>query len=292
MGISELGYLIFGSADVAGWRTLGEKVIGFAVTAVDAGLYFKMDDRDFRIAVVPDAAERLIASGWEVANQATFEKLRAELTAAGTTVTRGDATERTLRKVQDFFWFDDPAGNRVEVYWGFISSFTPFRAPPTGPSAFNTAGIGLGHVVLPAPNLDETQDFYAERLGFALSDIITMKFGPADVRVNFNHCVNVRQHSMALADMPSANGCVHFCVEVATLKDVGMALDRVQAAGHPLVLTLGQHVNDDCVSFYFLSPHGFMIEIGYDSMVKDWSRHSVFETTKASHWGHHFVLNI
>ena len=292
MGIKQLGYLIFGTKDVPTWRTLAETVIGFTTTdGMNGALYLKMDERDYRIVIIPDSSERLIGSGWEVATKSAFDALRGALEGDGVDVTEGTAAESRLRKVQSFFWFSDPAGNRAEVYWGFISSFTPFRAPLTGPSAFNTAGIGLGHVVLPAPDLELTQTFYYEKLGFELSDIINMKFGPADVKVYFNHCHNRRQHSLALAGMPSPNGCVHFCVEVPTLKDVGMALDRVQAAGHPLVLTLGQHINDDCVSFYFLSPHGFMIEIGWDAVLKDWDNHSVFETTRPSHWGHQFVLN-
>ena len=292
MAVRALGYLVFGSGDLPGWRKLAEEVIGFSTTeAEDGALYLKMDERDFRIAIVPRASETLIGSGWEMATQSDFEALRRQLADQGLALTQGTPEERRLRKVQDFFWFPDPSGNRAEVFWGFISAFAPFRAPLTGPSGFNTTDLGLGHVVLPALELEATQDFYVRTLGFALSDIINMRFGPGDVRVLFNHCANRRQHSLALAGMPSANGCVHFYVEMPTLKDVGMALDRVQAAGHPLVLTLGQHVNDDCVSFYFLSPQGFMIEIGWDSVLKDWDSHSVFETTRASHWGHHFVLN-
>lgn len=291
MAVRQLGYLLFGSADIAGWRTLAEEVIGFAATDTDGGaLYLKMDDRDFRIAVLPDQSERLIASGWEVGSQAEFEAVRQALVRDNIEWHEGSAKECAFRKVREFIWFRDPDGNRVELYWGFISAFLPF-CPPKGISAsFVTEGIGLGHVVLPANDLHATQEFYERTLGFGLSDTIKMQFGPGMVDVYFNHCTNARQHSLALAGMPAPNGCVHFCVEMTSLKEVGMALDRVEAGGLPLVLTLGQHVNDDCVSFYFLSPQGFMIEIGYGSVEKDWTRHTVFETTRPSHWGHRFVL--
>ena len=291
MAIRQLGYLIFGSSDVKGWQQLAETVIGLAPSqAGDGSLYLKMDDRDYRIAVVEDKSERLVASGWEMASQADFENARARFTQEGIAWHQCNAAELSFRKVRDCIWLPDPAGNRIELYWGPISAFRPFSAPAGIAATFETGDNGLGHVVLPADDLAASQAFFERTLGFELSDTITMQFGPGLVDVNFNHCANARQHSLALAGMPSPNGCVHFNVEVSSLKELGMALDRVEEAGHPLVLTLGQHVNDDCVSFYFLSPHGFMIEIGFGGMLKDWSRHSVFETTRPSHWGHRFVL--
>jgi 3,4-dihydroxy-9,10-secoandrosta-1,3,5(10)-triene-9,17-dione 4,5-dioxygenase len=291
MSIRELGYLLFGSKDLQGWKTFSETIVGFAASdAPDGALYLKMDERDFRLAILPDDSERLIASGWEVGGQDEFVALRLLLKESGTKVADGTAKDARLRRVQEFFSFSDPSGNRIEVFWGPISDFKPFRSP-AGISSFTTAGLGLGHVVVPAADIEATQAFWSKTLGFNLSDILHLNFGGHDVKLYFNHCRNGRQHSMALAGMPSSNGCVHFMVEVPTLKDVGQALDRVQDAGLPLVMTLGQHVNDDCVSFYFQSPHGYMVEIGCDAVIKDWDRHSVFETTLPSHWGHRFVLN-
>lgn len=288
MAIRELGYLIFASRDLPGWRSFATDVIGLEAADVEGGLYLKMDDRDYRIAVVPAGEERLLACGLEVASKAEFEDMRARLRAAGAPVNAATDEERRLRRVQDFVWTVDPAGNRVEIYWGHISGFKPFRSP-LGIGSFVTSGLGLGHAVLPAENLDEAQAFWTEVLGFGLSDILTMNFGGHDVKLYFNHCANGRQHSVALARMPSPNGCVHFMVEVPTLRDVGRAHDRVVDAGLPFVLTLGQHVNDECVSFYFRTPAGFMLEIGWESVIKDWDRHSVFETTLPSHWGHRYV---
>lgn len=293
MAVQQLGYLIFSSADISGWRALAEEVLGLAASeARNDALYLKMDDRDFRIAVTPGKTERLFASGWELANRAEFNAVRETLTGENVEWRPGSAEECAFRKVKEFVWFLDPDGNRIELYWGFISAFLPFSPPANIDAKFMTDRIGMGHLVLPANDLGALQAFYERMLGFGLSDTIAMQFGPGLVEVTFNHCANTRQHSLALAEMPAPNGCVHFCLEMASLKQVGMALDRVEDAGHPLVLTLGQHVNDDCISFYFLSPQGFMIEIGYGSIHKDWDRHTVFETTRPSHWGHRFVLNV
>ncbi|MCY1460562.1 hypothetical protein D9M71_781310 [compost metagenome] len=44
------------------------------------------------------------------------------------------------------------------------------------------------------------------------------------------------------------------------------------------------------VSFYVWTPGGFALEFGCGGMVKDWENdHVVFETTRGSHWGHHWA---
>jgi 3,4-dihydroxy-9,10-secoandrosta-1,3,5(10)-triene-9,17-dione 4,5-dioxygenase len=291
MSVRELGYVVIGSPNLAEWRSFGEQILGMmAVDGPDGALYLKMDERDFRMAIVPSPDERFVGAGWGVTDKAAFDTLREKLIADGVEMFSPSEAELRLRRVQDCFWFFDPAGNRYEIFWGPVSDFKPFVSP-IGLSGFVTGGLGLGHVVLPALEIEEIYDFVTSKLGFGLSDILTMDFGGHPVKLYFTHCDNGRQHSLALARLPAPNGLVHMMIEMPTLKDVGMALDRVQASGLKIAMTLGQHVNDECVSFYFLSPGGFMIEIGWESIIKDWSRHTVFETTLPSHWGHKFMLN-
>jgi 3,4-dihydroxy-9,10-secoandrosta-1,3,5(10)-triene-9,17-dione 4,5-dioxygenase len=291
MSIRELGYVIFGSPDLEKWRSFGEQILGMAASdGPDGALYLKMDERDYRIAVVPAKEERFLGGGWCVPDKATFDAMRSKLSADGIEITSADAAGLRLRRVQDYFAFSDPDGNCYEIHWGPISDFKPFVSP-IGLSSFVTGALGLGHIVLPALDIERTYQFVTEKLGFRLSDILTLDFGGNEVKLYFTHCDNGRQHSLALARMPVPSRLVHLMIEMPTLKDVGMALDRVEKAGLQLVMTLGQHVNDDCISFYFLSPTGYMIEIGWEGVVKDWSRHTVFETTLPSHWGHKFVLN-
>lgn len=291
MSVSELAYVIFESADIPLWRSFARDVLGMAaVDATDGALYLKMDDRDFRVAVIPGSGERLVATGWAMDSEQSFDNLRSTLDLSG--VGNSSATEDgiRLRRVQDYFSFRDPAGNLHEICWGPISDYAKFVSP-VGVSGFVTGPLGLGHVVLPATNLEEVLAFFVGSMQFELSDIIHFDFGGQPVRVSFTHCNNQRQHSLALAGMGAPNGLVHMMFEVATLRDVGEALDRVEAHGLSLAMTLGQHVNDDCVSFYFISPQGFMLEIGCEGVLKDWTNHVVFETTRPSYWGHKFVLN-
>jgi 3,4-dihydroxy-9,10-secoandrosta-1,3,5(10)-triene-9,17-dione 4,5-dioxygenase len=231
-----------------------------------------------------------MASGWEARTEANFQRVRQALHAAEVAVTPGDSAACALRRVTEMFSFQDPSGNQLEVYWGPISDFGRFVSPVGVPS-FVTGSMGMGHVVLPALNFDATQAFWTNTLGFGLSDILHAPLNPQKPsRIHFMHC-NPRQHSVALAEMPSPADCVHMMLEVTDIDEVGRALDRIQAAGVPLASTLGRHVNDDMVSFYVWTPGGFALEYGCGGAVKDWKKeHTVFETTRGSHWGHQWQM--
>jgi len=289
MKIVELGYLLVGAPDISEWRNFGENVLGaMMVDGPDGALYMKIDERKFRIAILHGQDNGLRVSGWLVPNQDEFGIARSELQAAGVTIADGDATGAALRHVQDYFAFKDPAGHCHEIGWGPISDFAPF-ASPVGVSRFVTENLGLGHVVLAAPEgFDAVYDFWTQTCGFALSDILKLPMPQGHARVSFLHCGNPRQHSLALGEIPFPGGCIHIMLEVGNIVDVGRALDRVEAHGAKLFATLGQHVNDDMVSFYVMTPGGFPLEYGCGGKQVDWSRHVAFETTRGDIWGHKF----
>jgi 3,4-dihydroxy-9,10-secoandrosta-1,3,5(10)-triene-9,17-dione 4,5-dioxygenase len=291
MSITELAYMVIGSPDVAGWKSLAQDVIGFAARETDDGaLFLKMDERDFRIMIVPHEAEHVLATGWAVRDEASYLSLRMKLLATGVELRDENAPRAAQRRTQALCTFKDPAGNAIELCWGIISDFTPFISP-VGVPRFVTGDLGMGHIALPAPDLEASRRFWTEVMGFSVSDILTMPFGGRDVKLYFTHCDNRRQHSLALAGIPHRGGCVHFAVEMPSIVDVGKAMDRVEQANLKLAMTLGQHVNDDAISFYFLTPGGTMMEIGCEGALMEWERHTVFETTLPSRWGHKFLLH-
>ena len=88
-------------------------------------------------------------------------------------------------------------------------------------------------------------------------------------------------------------GGVHVMVEVDSVDEVGRAMDRMKAAGVKLTGTLGRHANDHMVSFYMLSPSGFMIEYGAEGRtIEDWDKYSAFQSTVNSFWGHDFSVGM
>ena len=152
----------------------------------------------------------------------------------------------------------------------------------------------MGHVVLPAADDEDTLNFYTGLLGFRLRDSMRLPgeffgrpAGSPPVWMRFLGCCP-RHHSLALAPMRPAAGIVHLMVEVASLDDVGLALDRCRRRKAPVSSTLGRHANDHMVSFYVQTPGGFDIEYGTDGLTVDDSTWVSRESTAVSLWGHVF----
>lgn len=293
MDIRGLAYVVAETTDLGKWRTYAEQVLGMMVApAPEGGLYVRMDERQFRIAVQPGPRDAYVASGWEVLNEAAFEAALDSLRQGGVPFTLEAPALCAQRCAQQVVSFKDPSGNRHEVCWGFQSDFQRF-ASPVGVARFITEGIGMGHAVLPAPAFEDTARFLKDVMGFALSDLFNFRpagaAGPS-IPIHFLHCNNGRHHSLAIAAYPVESGCIHVMVEVEDMPEVGRALDRMQAHAVPLTATLGQHTNDRMTSFYMRSPSNFDIEYGYGGHVVDWKEHIVHEFTRVSLWGHDFSV--
>jgi 3,4-dihydroxy-9,10-secoandrosta-1,3,5(10)-triene-9,17-dione 4,5-dioxygenase len=290
--ISSLGYLRIESADPAAWREFGTKILGLSEGRgpdPDA-VYLRMDDFPARLIIVPGPAERLLACGWEVADQQTLTEVAHILAAADVPVKAADDAELADRRVGALLHADDPSGNALEIFCGAVMDNRP-AVSPYG-TRFVTGDQGLGHVVLPVLGDEETLAFYTDLLGFRLRDSMRMPgefFGRpgGQVWMRFLGCCP-RHHSLALAPMSPAAGIVHLMIEVATLDDVGRALDRCTRRKAPVSSTLGRHANDLMVSFYVQTPSGFDIEYGTDGQLVDDSTWVSRESTAVSLWGHVF----
>ncbi|MBI2382533.1 MAG: VOC family protein [Gammaproteobacteria bacterium] len=290
--IQALAYVVAESTDPSKWKQFGEQVLGAATSsAPDGGMYLKMDERAFRIAVVKGAQDRYFASGWEVADATAFAETVAAIKQAGVAVEPGSPALRQARGVQDIATFSDPSGNRHELVWGYNGPKSPFVSP-IGVSGFKTGALGAGHTVLPAMQSDATLKFFRETLGFGLSDIFDFRPAPnaPAMRIRFLYTPNGRHHSLALAEMPSPSGCVHIMVEVDSMTEVGLAHDRMQKHGIKLMATLGQHENDRMTSFYMLTPGNFALEYGWGGLVLDTKTHQTTQTKQVSIWGHDFSV--
>ena len=253
-----------------------------------------MDDFPARLVIVPGARDRLLATGWEVADAAALAAVRAGPRGRRRRGQGGHPDELAARRVGELLRFDDPAGNAVEVFCGAALEHRP-AVSPYG-NRFVTGDMGLGHVVLPVPGAaDAALAFYTDVLGFRLRDSMRMppeflggQPGDPPVWFRFLGCCP-RHHSLALAPMPAEAGIVHLMIEVATLDDVGRALDRCTRRGAPVSASLGRHANDLMVSFYVRTPGGFDIEYGTDGRLVDDATWVTRETTAVSLWGHTFV---
>jgi 3,4-dihydroxy-9,10-secoandrosta-1,3,5(10)-triene-9,17-dione 4,5-dioxygenase len=293
--ISSLGYLRISATDTEAWREFGTKILGMTEGRGPdpSAVYLRMDDFPARLVIVPGDQDRLLASGWEVADAQTLTEVAHILAAADVPVRTADAAELADRRVGQLIRADDPSGNSLEIFCGAALDNRP-HVSPYG-NRFVTGDQGMGHVVLPAIGDEETLAFYTELLGFRLRDSMRMPgefFGrPGEqVWLRFLGCCP-RHHSLALAPMDPAAGIVHLMIEVATLDDVGRALDRCARRKATVSSTLGRHANDLMVSFYLRTPGGFDIEYGTDGLVVDDGTWVSRETTAVSLWGHVFTAH-
>jgi 3,4-dihydroxy-9,10-secoandrosta-1,3,5(10)-triene-9,17-dione 4,5-dioxygenase len=293
-GIRSLGYLRIESTDVGAWREFGVRALGMVEGRgpEQGAVYLRMDDFPARLVIVPGDRDRLAASGWEVAGRAAFGEVARALRDAEVAVKSGTEAELADRRVEEMLRFDDPAGNTLEVFCGAALEHRP-AASPYG-NRYVTGDQGLGHVVLPVTEEEPALGFYTSVLGFRLRDSIRMApelFGRPPgppLWMRFLGC-NPRHHSLALAPFPAPAGIVHLMVEVATLDDVGRAMDRCARRGAPVSGTLGRHANDLMVSFYVRTPGGFDIEYGTGGRLVDDATWVTRETTAISLWGHSFA---
>ena len=280
MPIRALGYAGFGSADLDDWRQFGTGLVGLqAVERGNSLLAFRMDDRKQRIVIdraMPDGARFF---GWEVADAADLDALAGRLEQAGIEVKAEPRTLADARRVRGLISFQDPAGNRLEAFYGAEVDDTPF-SPGRSISGFRTGPLGLGHAVLTVENIDPMMAFYVDVLGFGLSDYIQKPF-----RAYFFH-VNARHHSLAMVETGNS-GMHHLMVELFSLDDVGQAYDVALTQEDRVGVTLGRHTNDFMTSFYCKSPSSFMIECGWGGREIDpnnWQPVEMFDGP--SLWGH------
>ena len=290
--IQALAYVVAQSTDISKWQQYGEQMLGAATSpAPGGGLYVKLDERAYRTAVVPDAEDRYLASGWEVADEAAFKAVLADLQKAGVTVTPGSAELKKARAFKGVATFADPSGNQHELVWGYEGAVSPFVSP-IGVGGFKTGKYGMGHTVLPALSFDATLAFFKDVLGFGLSDVFNFQMGPDApvIRIYFLHAASGRHHSLALAEMPSPSGCVHVMIEVNTMTDVGLASDRREKLGVKMMATLGQHENDKMTSFYMLTPSNYALEYGWGGIEVDPATWQATQTKQVSIWGHDFSV--
>src|ERR1700675_4395767 len=283
MAVRALGYAGFGSAALDDWRQFGTGLVGLqAVERSPSLLAFRMDDRKQRIVIDRSQPEGARFFGWEVTNAADLDALAGRLEAAGIDVTAEPQTLADNRRVRRLISFRDPAGNRLEAFYGAEIDDTPF-SPGRSISGFRTGPLGLGHAVLTVENIDAVMPFYVDLLGFGLSDYMQKPF-----RANFFH-INARHHSLALIET-GRNGMHHLMVELFSLDDVGQSYDVALSQPERVSVTLGRHTNDLMTSFYAKTPSSFMIECGWGGREIDPSNWQAFELQDGpSLWGHERV---
>ena len=148
MDITALGYIGVRAKDLADWGSYGANFLGLQrIDKSRSTLAFRMGDRKQRLVIAADGGQGIAFFGWEVPDAAALDALAAHVEAAGTKVARGARTLADERHVKDLVVFNDPGGNRLEVFHGAENATDAFR-PGRNISGFRTGPLGMGHVVM------------------------------------------------------------------------------------------------------------------------------------------------
>lgn len=284
-----LGYIGLSVSDLKAWKTYAEDFLGVMEAGNSpAGVpRLRTDDYAWRIALEPGEKEDIAYVGFEVAGPDEFAEVKAKLASAGIEAEAASAALLAERGVVALFRCNDPDGLPVEIFYGpTLVTHQPFVSPRG--VQFVTGEQGLGHIVLTTTDLAATRRFYLELLGFRQSDTIRMQIAPQfalDLEFYFG---NPRHHTIAIAPVPAPmpKRMHHMMLQVATLDQVGHALDRAETASVRLTQTLGRHSNDKMVSFYAATPSGFEVEYGFGAIEVDDQTWRFARHDKISSWGH------
>jgi 2,3-dihydroxybiphenyl 1,2-dioxygenase len=292
--ISRLAYVSASCSDLSAWKAFGTEVLGFEVGADsnDRVLYLRADESHHRFAIWSGDNDDVSHIGWQVADLATLETAAVALENAGVAVKHGTGEEAADRRVFAFIHFLCPhSGVRMELVVSPEEIFTPRFQPTRDLAGFRTGELGLGHVVLYAPDVRAAADFYVRTLGFGVSDFAVIpQVGPLAA---FLHC-NPRHHSLAFMSIPGAPRKIqHVMFETETMDDVGLTFDVCH--GKEIVTTTpGKHHNDRAFSFYFRNPSAWHVEFGWNPRLINpatWATEQ-YELRKGNAWGHHGLMGM
>jgi 2,3-dihydroxybiphenyl 1,2-dioxygenase len=304
MAVTQLGYLGIGVSDLDAWTDYVTNVLGLEVSAreEDGSMRLRMDEYSYRFILHPSGEDDLIFTGWEVKDEEGLAEVAQRLRADGVEVTEGTQDEMRARNVIGLIKFTDPAGLPVEVFYGpYLNKARPFNSP-RGITGFETGpngSMGLGHIVVGVPDLQQCMHFYRDLLGLRISDYIDLRAGPMEMRVAFFHA-NARHHSIAFGGPlnagagpatlggPGRKRLNHFMLELKSIDDVGITYDLIAERGISAG-KLGRHTNDHMFSFYMQTPSGFNVEYGWGGRQVDDDHWEVQYYKDASIWGHGFA---
>jgi 2,3-dihydroxybiphenyl 1,2-dioxygenase len=294
--VQQLGYVGIGSRDVDAWRAYATDVLGHEIAPdSDADrLYLRLDDHHHRLSVGRADEEDVLHVGWDVGSDANLQALAARLEDAGVGVKPGSPEDAADRRVVDLVQFVDPHSSVVtELFYGAEVVFTPPYRPQRAISGYKTGDQGLGHFVTFVADPVAAARFYEEVLGFGVSDwVIVPGMGPIGV---FLHC-NTRHHSLAVFAHPAPQRRVHHVMmEHREIDDVGTGYD-ICLERELVTATLGRHLNDRMISYYFKNPGGWHFELGWGAREIDpetW-RVEMYNGLQpgGGEWGHKGLLDV
>ncbi|MBO9380764.1 glyoxalase [Sphingomonas histidinilytica] len=278
--------------DLDAWQSFATRIVGALCrrTADGQSLLIRLDELEYRFQILQGDEDDLAVAGWAIDTSQELDDFVASLRAKGIEVHEADDARRDARLVERLFWCTDPDGLCHEFFTGARQAplSQPFTSPLISGEGFETGRLGVGHYVQNARDVASTVAFYEQVLGLKISDYIRHEdFLPGqNVEATFLYARTGRHHSAAVVAMPTPKRVHHIMVQLKSLDDVGLGLDRCTDGGIAIQHGIGRHPNDQMTSFYMTTPSGFALEYGWGGIViheDDWE---IKTYSQLSDWGH------
>ena len=128
------------------------------------------------------------------------------------------------------------------------------------------APLHLSHMVISVPNIEETKDFYVDRLGFKLTDSYPGRGYFLRAGASNEH------HNLFLLKIGEDKGFHHIAFELGTIHELFGGGTHMMDQGWQTHLGPGRHPISSCYFWYFKNPCGGAAEYDFDSDVvsDDW----------------------
>jgi 2,3-dihydroxybiphenyl 1,2-dioxygenase len=289
-GNVHLGYVVIETDKFADWRRFGQDAIGmhYDDTLRDV-VRFRLDDNECRFLLQRGPAEDVIALGWQLDDDATFDEILSRVTRHGVPVTEGTPEEAALRGVERLVRFPGPNGLKQEICTSAHTGTTPLDMRVT--NGFVTGEAGMGHVAITSKKPHQMRGYYDTVFDARPTDFIDETISGVKLKIRFLR-VNRRHHSVAIAAVnrlpinPIRTRVQHLNVQVADLDDMTASYQRVKELGFHMALSVGQHTNDKELSYYAMTPSGFEWEVGWNPIAVDENTWEPTTYHGISIWGH------
>lgn len=285
-GPANLAYLVIQASDIDAWEDFAVNIVGFQVGSRSPDrLTLRMDRAPQRFIVERGGDDDVVASGWLFDSIEQLESHVDHLRSCGHVVTQGDDALLASRCVNALVYVEGPNGIRHEfVANPVVAQGHDVFASKVMEGKFVAGRFGLGHYVEIARDYRSTYKFLKDVVNLKVSGFIrSEELGNVDIA--FFHANTGRYHAIATAQLPFPKRCFHIGMEVDDFNDVGRAFDRAAAAGI-IEQNFGYHPNAQTTSFYFRTPSGFWMELGYGELVIDDSDWQIETHHETSAWGH------
>ncbi|MUL79004.1 VOC family protein [Mycolicibacterium sp. CBMA 226] len=250
--ITHLRHIDLAVPDLAKQRAFYSGIWGLKEEHTDSGMTFLAAEGSPEQYVVRlrEAAEKrvdLIAFG--AATAGDVDTLAARLAGEGIELVNEPSDLQTPGGGYGFRFFDNE-GRTVEV--SSDVAVRTHRVIEEGESI----PVRLSHVVMNSPDIDGTRDWYAQHLGFRLTD--SLMHPKAGGIMHFLR-INSWHHSLALATGPHPS-LHHASFELRGIDEYMRGTGRMLRAGVEKLWGPGRHKAGDNTFSYFLDPHGNTVE--------------------------------